>query len=1244
MASFTHVIDLLLAPPDSLTEEQLSERAVLELVKAVNKERKTAGVPLLHMDEHCNKAASEIANRIGQVHSAVTSCGVVGSEFTMVNSEKSHQMPSPPSNEAVLNAFISQLRMMDMSSQRILADSQFTHCGFAVKKVYDNLKIHGILFKKVLCAFHVSFDVNEGIKIRGKMLDRGCSLCCVVVKDAASASSKPSLAGPSRMKFNADTLEYEVNIPRMILSSRALAAKELEFFVTTDSPRVLNYGAMPDVNEIKQGALIGHRMVFNSLWESNVMIEERSLSDSEFIKNEHESKNSTGLMEFDKGGGGKRGGVRGRGTAVRGRGTLASSRGWGAPGSTPFKNGHLGLHGRPAGSNIPTTSDWPQNENAPPLGDVDMKVEPSQVSFIPPTSHHNMQNSPFAPPNAFTAPQTQAPFQQPFPQPSFQPPAPQQPPFQPPQFQQPPFQPPPFQQSFQTPQFPQTFQPPPFQQPPFQQSFAQPVYQQPFPPQPMYQQPPTPFVQYPSSMQFPFPYYPDQAAAMFGRPAPESVFGPASTHSTLGNTLPPKKTQKAAQTSTEECEALQETEGVMIPGLLMPIPTRLFEQARYSSLENESSRGLWTSMDYYDVLLKLKDCELKAHRGVISASSPFFKEHLDKAKSFSSAPVAKLVLPSWVAERPLRLALMFMYGCDIDKEHLDLTLVRELLVLADFLGVGELVVSLAIKHVVLKLTKEEVLGFMKLCFQRGTKQAREAWVFLGEYCARFAADHANWLLRNRKSELQTAPLPLLFKTVESALRLHASSELISLLITVLVEAGFSEDIFQLCNKISGLCLLGYHDSPVDIRMVDLLKPYEDEHFEKLPPDQVMEFGTFKETDPHYLTTVRANPVPPPALGEGFNSCTVPVDSSSDLKSSLGYKQTYQTLPVVAVEELRPKKATFSFALSELQRPRTVVSPVFATEARSWFLTVVLEEEHCSVFLCERGKGKAEAEELLYTSVVCELTLETLGFAQTCVFFHCFPNSHFHCAGQRHVCKLSRFGDASRLTVRASLREFPIHSATLHYLGERFETFNDKKYRHFKPLSFYDFRSLLLHDCLKVKDERAVVAALWRYAATKETAMINQVVPAVRLQYLSIEDLCGLARDHEVLRACSNFQWAFQQEFYRRIKAAPVTEKPRVGYADKPLPCVNHIEALIQWLLTADHHEGYSRKLEEEKKRYEEEKAEFEKRRAELTARKHELFIENERLHSEVKQIRKELPSEGLEYSEPRSPQQECRVM
>jgi len=66
------------------------------------------------------------------------------------------------------------------------------------------------------------------------------------------------------------------------------------------------------------------------------------------------------------------------------------------------------------------------------------------------------------------------------------------------------------------------------------------------------------------------------------------------------------------------------------------------------------------------------------------------------------------------------------------------------------------------------------------------------------------------------------------------------------------------------------------------------------------------------------------------------------------------------------------------------------------------------------------------------------------------------------------------------------------------------------------LDLLRFRSLLLHDCLKVKEERAVVAL----CSNKED---SNVVPAVRLQYL-----CGLARDHEVLRACSNFQWAFQR--------------------------------------------------------------------------------------------------------------------
>ena len=1244
MASYSRVIDLLVAPINNLQEEKLYERIVLEIIKTVNRQRKSSGAQSLHMDENCNKAASEIANRIGQVTNAVATCGVIGEGFTMVNSEKVHQFPSPLVNELLMQAYLGQLQMMDGSTQHMLTDPQFTHCGFAVKRIYDNLKIHGILFRKSLCVYHVNYDVNDGIKIRGKMLDRGFSLCCVVTKDTASASAKPTHAGPLRIKFNVDTLEYEVNIPRMMLSSRAVAEKGLEFYVTTESPRMLNYGVAPDITDVQPGALLAHRMVFNGLWESNMMIEERSLSDSQFIKDEYESKNSSKLMEFDMGGV-RRGGVRSRGTASRGRGGTTTARQWGAPGSTPFKTGHLGLHSRPPAQ----ASSWTQNENAPP-GDVEMKAE--MQAFAPPTPHQPpVQNSPFAAPNPFAQPNPPIQPTQPM-QPSFQQPI--QPSFsQPvqPAFQQP-FQQAPFQQPYSQPSYPPPLQPSyqQYQQPALAPTFAQPFMQaapQGYPQQFSFppSQPPTPYMHcYPSTVQFAFPCYPDQgAAAIFGHPAPESVFG-ATSHSTLGTTLPPKKTQKAAQTSTEECEMMQEVDGVAITGLLLPIPTKLFELARYSSLENESSRGLWTSMDYYDVLLKLKDCEVKAHRGVLSASSPFFKEHLEKAKSFSSAPICRLMMPQWVAERPLRLALMFMYGCDIDKERLDLPLVRELLVLADFLGVSELVVALVVKHAVLKITKEEVVGFLKLGFQKGSQQAREAWQFLGDYCARFAAEHANWLLRNRKAELQTVPLPLLFKTIESALKLPASSDLISLLVTALVEAGFAEDIFQLCNKISGLCLLGYLDCPVDIRMVDLLRPYEDDHFDKLPPDQVMEFTTFKENDPHFLTSVRTTPVPPPALGEGFNACTVPMESSSDLKASFGYKQTYQTMPVVSPEDLRPKRVTYSFAITEINRPRTVVSPVFITEARSWFLTVVLGEEYCSVFLCERGKGKAETEELLYTSVVCDLKLETTGFAHSTVFFYCYPNNHYHCAGERNLCKMSRFGDATRLTIRASLREFPIHSATLHYIGERFEAFNDKKYRHFKPLSFYDFRSLLLHDGLKVKDERAVVAALWRYSATKEPAMINHVVPAIRLQYLSMEDLCVLARDHEILRVCSNFQWAFQQEFYRKIKAAPVTEKPRVGYAEKPLPTVNHTDALIQWLLNADHHEGYSRKLEEEKKRYEEEKADFEKRRAELTARKHELFLENERLHSEVKQIRKELPGDTLGYADPRSPQQECSVM
>ena len=378
MSSYSRMVDTLSAPIDSLTESQFSDRVVMEIIKTINKERRESGAQPLHMDEYCNNAAAEIASKISQLGTAITSCKVVGTDFSMVNSEKNHTLPtSPQINETLLSAYISQLSMLDMSSHRSLVNPQYTHCGFAVKRMYDMLKIHGVLFKKLLCVFHVNFEVSDGIKIRGKMLDRGYALCCVLVRDAVQESSKGTVVGPSRMKFNHDTLEFEVNIPRLVLSSRAVTDKELEFYVTADNTKTINYGKMPDIRDVQTGASIAHKMTFNGLWEANVMIEERPLSDSQFIKEEHDSKNSSQLMEFDMGAQRRGAASRGRATGLRSRGGASARTGqWGVPSrDTPFKTGHLGLSRRTGGTQ-PASSwgpaqDHPYGENVPPI-DVEM--------------------------------------------------------------------------------------------------------------------------------------------------------------------------------------------------------------------------------------------------------------------------------------------------------------------------------------------------------------------------------------------------------------------------------------------------------------------------------------------------------------------------------------------------------------------------------------------------------------------------------------------------------------------------------------------------------------------------------------------------------------------------------------------------------------------------------------------------------------------------------------------------------
>lgn len=253
---------------------------------------------------------------------------VIGTDFKVVSQEGTFDISmSRNHNEAIYEAFQQLVTKIDTSHQGLLYDPYFTHIGIGAKRSYGSFKIHAIVYRKDICIHHARFETADGVNISGKLLNSGSALYVVLIKDSKDAG-KETFAGPKRIKFNCETYEFEISVPRLLLQQRSAGERYLEFYLIQADPREIPYTQGTDLNTMPQNAILSHKMNYNGLWESNVMFELRKPEDSIFIGNEYDSKNNKNVMSFSTDGLTKTsilGRGRGRGRGVSTTGVSSSS-------------------------------------------------------------------------------------------------------------------------------------------------------------------------------------------------------------------------------------------------------------------------------------------------------------------------------------------------------------------------------------------------------------------------------------------------------------------------------------------------------------------------------------------------------------------------------------------------------------------------------------------------------------------------------------------------------------------------------------------------------------------------------------------------------------------------------------------------------------------------------------------------------------------------------------------------------
>lgn len=119
------------------------------------------------------------------------------------------------------------------------------------------------------------------------------------------------------------------------------------------------------------------------------------------------------------------------------------------------------------------------------------------------------------------------------------------------------------------------------------------------------------------------------------------------------------------------------------------------------------------------------------------------------------------------------------------------------------------------------------------------------------------------------------PLNLLMRIIEYSMSHVSSTDHVALAMKLLTDLHYADNVYGLTCKLSDLYLLGYCEYPVDVRMVDCMKPFTALELQKLHPETPMEFE-LQEEEPSHLQVARVTPQRPPEISEHINMVQIPI--------------------------------------------------------------------------------------------------------------------------------------------------------------------------------------------------------------------------------------------------------------------------------------------------------------------------------------------------------------------------------
>ena len=231
---------------------------------------------------------------------------------------------------------------------------------------------------------------------------------------------------------------------------------------------------------------------------------------------------------------------------------------------------------------------------------------------------------------------------------------------------------------------------------------------------------------------------------------------------------------------------------------------------------NPSFEHLYYSHDFSDVILKLNNNVIQAHKVVLASSSKIFMELIKSAEeefkynrnnpSYNNmnnqgTNIIEVLLPDNFDFNIFNEIIKWIY-CGKINDDLSIETLRTMLIMSEKLKIISLVKILIIKYIIPKINNENVISLCIDAYTRGSSnhETSSCWDLLLNYSLNYIGKNSITLIKTNSEKLLIMDTGLLIKCVKICMDNIVEPEQLNNLLQILIQKGISNNIFDLLYK------------------------------------------------------------------------------------------------------------------------------------------------------------------------------------------------------------------------------------------------------------------------------------------------------------------------------------------------------------------------------------------------------------------------------------------------------------